>query len=125
MLLARYLRESAAEPGTFTIEQESTGLVLGMAPSVDSWHLAPPGAAACDYGSVAGYNECEAAVSALASAAGTSPQRALQLGNTAVCDTGWGQVPPGCSAQSNGGDWAAHYRNGLHQAPQPTPFLDN
>ena len=72
--------------------------------------MAPPGSFRCDYGHSAGRSDCEDAVLALASAAGSKPKRSLKIGKGGTClDRSWGQVPLGCSAQS-GGDWTAHYK---------------
>ena len=77
---------------------------------LNPWHLAPAGQTSCDYGSPATQNECEKAVAALASKAGTKPGRGIQYGSSGSCnDGGWGNIPLGCTSQT-GGDWAAHYK---------------
>lgn len=74
------------------------------------WHLSQ--GVRCDSGSQASEDECEAAVASLASDAGATPGRNLQVGSGGSCgDGGWGGVPRGCVAQSlNAGDWAAHFK---------------
>ena len=81
-----------------------------LKPTASKWHFAPFGPY-CDYGSPAPQNECEAAVAALAIAAGRSPAGTLQVGsNKGNCgNSGWNAVPRGCSAQT-GGSWVAHYK---------------
>lgn len=97
-------------------------------------HLAPPGAAACDYGSNVAKADCSNVAKILAQKMGTWPTRSLQQcstrkearngfmdGNLVGCsggclDGGWGAVPGGCSAQT-GGDWAAHYKGGTPTKP--------
>jgi hypothetical protein len=82
-------------------------------PTTLKWHFAPKWQPKCDYGSPAPQNECEAAVAALAIAAGRSPPAtgSLQIGsNSGGCNSGgWNAVPLGCSAQT-GGSWIAHYK---------------
>ena len=82
----------------------------------NGWHLAPKGAHICDHGKTASQGQCQAAVSSIATRAGATPKRTLQVGSGGSCrDGGWGQVPVGCSAQS-GGDWTPHYKTGTAQA---------
>jgi len=74
------------------------------------WHLSAGKSTSCDSGVQATQAECEAAVASLASAAGKTPARSLQVGSGGSCgDGGWGGVPAGCGAQSHG-DWAAHFK---------------
>ena len=78
------------------------------------WHFAPKlQPSKCDYGSPAPASHCEAAVAALAIAAGRSPPAtgSLQIGSSSggCTSNGWGAVPLGCSAQT-GGSWIAHYK---------------
>jgi len=83
-----------------------------LKPTTLKWHFAPFGPH-CDYGSPAPKDQCEAAVAALAIAAGRSPSAtgSLQVGsNKGNCgNSGWNAVPRGCSAQT-GGSWVAHYK---------------
>jgi hypothetical protein len=50
-----------------------------------NWHLAPAGHTTCDYGSPATRNDCEAAVTALASVAGKISGQNIQLGSDGMC----------------------------------------
>merc|ERR1719285_642028 len=77
---------------------------LGLADGV--YHLAPGGASTCDYGMNVGESECESTSAMLVSG---PIGRVLQIGSVGSCGDGaWGNVPPGCSAQT-GGDNAAHF----------------
>mmetsp|Transcript_59979 Transcript_59979/g.128728 ORF Transcript_59979/g.128728 Transcript_59979/m.128728 type:complete len:214 (+) Transcript_59979:76-717(+) len=76
----------------------------------DGWHLAPPHAVECDFGTIAPQAECQAAVAEVATQHGQTPRRNLQTGHGGHCgDRHWGGVPRGCTSQS-GGDWAAHFK---------------
>lgn len=86
-----------------------------------TWHLAPAGAHTCDAGASATQDDCEAANLQLATAAGATPARPLQVGTGGSCGGGWGEVPQGCSTQSGSTsqrvpDWAAHYKTGGNTA---------
>merc|ERR1712096_264348 len=82
-----------------------------MVHSKPGWHLAPEGATACDSGDVADLAQCSSAVEGVAAAAGRTPGRSLVSGSGGSCNDGsWGNVPIGCSAQTNG-DWAAHFKS--------------
>lgn len=80
------------------------------------WHLSAGKSTSCDTGVQATQAECEAAVASVASVAGKTPGRNLQVGSGGNCgDGGWGGVPAGCVAQSLNvgttiGDWAAHFK---------------
>jgi len=83
-----------------------------------AYHLAPAGAAACDFGSSPDSAQCLVAVRRVAdSRSVTLGRNSLQSGSGGSCGSAWGAVPGACSAQS-GGDWAAHYKSG-------TPTTEN
>eukprot|EP00492_Amphilonche_elongata_P003876 TRINITY_DN424_c0_g1_i4.p1 TRINITY_DN424_c0_g1~~TRINITY_DN424_c0_g1_i4.p1 ORF type:complete len:215 (-),score=33.85 TRINITY_DN424_c0_g1_i4:531-1154(-) len=74
----------------------------------DKYHLAPPGAGTCDYGETVSSEDCEAVSAMLVTGPIGAP---IQRGSGGSCGDGaWGNVPPGCSAQSGGGN-AAHYQS--------------
>jgi len=94
-------------PYAFTIEYSDDSST--WAPP--RYHLAPASTSACDYGVDVDQAGCEAAVAALAAAAGETPGNSMQTSSTSQCqnDGSWGLVPNRCSAQT-GGDWAAHFK---------------
>jgi hypothetical protein len=76
----------------------------------NKYHLAPKGAATCDFGEIVPKRDCLSAVKQLAPRPLGRPS--LQEGQGGRClDGSWGSVPTGCSAQT-GGDWAAHHKTG-------------
>merc|ERR1711939_166287 len=101
---------------TIKAAQMSSGVTSAACNGVQStttgpqWHLAPDKATSCDSGTQATKAECAAAVTSLAAKAGKTPGRSMQVGSGGTCGgVGWGGVPMGCVAQSNG-DWAAHFK---------------
>jgi len=95
-------------PYAFTIEYSDDSST--WAPP--RYHLAPASTSACDYGVDVDQAGCEAAVAALAAAAGETPGNSMQTSSTSQCqnDGSWGLVPNRCSAQT-GGDWTAHFKS--------------
>eukprot|EP00928_Gymnodinium_smaydae_P010029 TRINITY_DN13769_c0_g1_i1.p1 TRINITY_DN13769_c0_g1~~TRINITY_DN13769_c0_g1_i1.p1 ORF type:complete len:1592 (+),score=293.52 TRINITY_DN13769_c0_g1_i1:39-4814(+) len=77
------------------------------------YHLAPAGAAKCDYGDNVNELKCLEIGRLLAQQSGNDKyQMTLVVGNGGMCnEEPWGGVPAGCSVQS-GTDWTAHFKYG-------------
>jgi len=83
-----------------------------------NWHLAPEGAGACDFGTVATLDECKTASEYIMTNyhPGKQSKRSLyeawmvgdSIGNCQQKGA-WGGIPPGCALQT-GGDWTPHYK---------------
>eukprot|EP00808_Paulinella_micropora_P003087 g64155.t1 len=112
-----YTLRRGAAPQAFTGSTSWVKIVVGQ------WHLAPAGAATCDYGVNALQSECQAVVAQLASENGKTPGTWIQNGPSGTCgDNGWGAVPLGCSAQT-GGSWTAHFKASGVNCPTTTYSL--
>ena len=83
-----------------------------------NWHLAPEGAGACDYGTVATLDECKTASEYVMAkyypekVSKRSLYEAWMVGDSVGnCQQkgAWGGVPPGCALQT-GNDWTPHYK---------------
>lgn len=84
--------------------------------NTSQFHLAPPGAFECKNSQSISQAKCSEIGNEFAKNANKLPGRPLQVGNGGTClDGGWGNVPLGCSVQSDG-DWAPHYKtDGIKQ----------
>lgn len=82
---------AVASPYTYKVEWEA---------SYRGWHLAPAGAATCDFGDNARHWECNSAVQVLASSSSKTK------GTYAYNPAGEACIPLGCSAKSDTSDWS-------------------